>query len=146
MKGFLCVLAFLATPVSSLPPEITALSLIQTAVNRVGSRVKPGAGTVQCGGATEAGSTAWVQYATDGIYVDVDTSKCGFMQTPEYLSSLGGKSSHWTSTGGSEIYLPTPTGFRVYIHKKSATPAYANDRLWHINWIGSGSASKQPAT
>jgi len=54
MTGFLCVLAFLATTVSSLPPETTALSFIQTAVNRVRSRVKPGAGTVQCGGATEA--------------------------------------------------------------------------------------------
>ena len=30
----------------------------------------------------------WVNYHSSGIYVDVNTSACGFTQTPHYLVTL----------------------------------------------------------
>ncbi|MGV8174820.1 MAG: tetratricopeptide repeat protein, partial [Methanothrix sp.] len=59
--------------------------------------------------------------------------------TPRYFTSLGGNSNHWTILGANAIYSATPTGFRIYITDKSGatlTPAIANSRGWHINWLG----------
>lgn len=129
-------------------PETSALSFIQNAV-KLRHAAKPGpAGPVeyQCAGSTTPGSTAWVVYHVDGIYVDIDTSECGYTQIPLYFASLGGTSQHDTSTGGSEIYKNTSTGFRMYINRKGATPTYANDRSWHVNWIASGVTPKPPVT
>ncbi len=89
--------------------------------------------TQRCTGRTTPGRSGWKDYKSSGLYIDVDTSDCGFGQTPIYLSSLGGAGSHWTAEGGSSIYLPTPTGFRVYLATKT-TPAVAEKRKWHINW------------
>ena len=96
-------------------------------------------------GSTPVGNTAWRQYfsATDvfggeGVFVDVDTSSAGFTNTPIYITSLGGTTHHWATTGATSIYHPTPTGFRVYIrfpNGGSLTPAVANQMGWHINWI-----------
>jgi len=62
----------------------------------------------------------WVDYngAVGGIYVDVNTSACGFTQTPHYLvtlESLTNSGYHWYISGVPSIYSATPTGFRVYI-------------------------------
>jgi hypothetical protein len=91
-------------------------------------------------GSTPVGSTAWQQYdgPEAGVFVDVDTSSAGFITTPIYITSLGGISHHWTTTGATSIYTPTPTGFRVYVRFPSGsplTPALANQYQWHINWI-----------
>jgi len=91
-----------------------------------------------CAGLTTKGNTKWVNYNADGIYVDVDTTSCGFSATPMYTSALGGSSSQWTSTGSSENYQATEKKFRVYIHRKGITPAQANSWNWHINWIAAG--------
>jgi hypothetical protein len=96
-------------------------------------------GALVASGSTTPGSTGWVQYSPDGIYVDVDTSAAGFSATPRYLSSLGGDSSHWTTMGGCCIYSPTATNFRVYIHQTGITVNQAQIWKWHINWIGVGS-------
>ena len=91
-------------------------------------------------GSTPVGQTDWQQYKTNGIYVDIDTSSAGFTQTPHYLTSLGGRGSHWTTMGATSIYRPSPTGFRVYIFKDglNLTPGFANQKNWHINWAGFG--------
>ena len=96
-------------------------------------------------GSTPVGNTAWQPYfvpggLTDGqgIFVDVDTSSAKFTTTPIYITSLGGTGYHWGTTGATSIYVPTPTGFRVYIRfpdGSSLTPAFANQNGWHINWI-----------
>jgi hypothetical protein len=89
-------------------------------------------------GSTLAGATAWVQYTGTGIYVDVNTTAAGFTTTPTYVTSIGGNSSHWSTVGGSSIYSPTPTGFRVYVRwvdGASLTIATAILYGWHINWI-----------
>ncbi len=91
-------------------------------------------------GSTPAGSTNWVKYSANGIYVDVDTSSAGFSSTPQYITSLGGNSNHWTTTGASSIYNAAASGFRIYIYKAGVdlTPEYANERNWHINWAAFG--------
>ena len=90
-------------------------------------------------GSTPVGNTAWQQYpGGEGIYLDVNTSSAGLTTTPIYITSLGGTSHHWWTTGATSIYAPTPTGFRVYVRYStggSLTPAIANQYGWHINWI-----------
>lgn len=91
-------------------------------------------------GSTTPGSTNWQTYGVNtGVYLDVDTSAGKFTITPNYLTSLGGNSSHWAATGATAIYNATPTGFRVYVrwsNGSTLTPAQANSFQWHINWLG----------
>jgi hypothetical protein len=101
-------------------------------------------------GQTPPGSTAWQLYAPagnpTGIYVDVNTTSGKFSSVPAYVTSIGGQSSHWATTGATSVYgpnvagtLPTATGFRVYVRWADGsplTPAQANGFKWHINWIG----------
>jgi hypothetical protein len=99
--------------------------------------------TVQSGliarGSTPVGNTAWQQYpGGEGVFLDVDTSSAGFTTTPIYITSIGGTTHHWATTGATSIYTPTPTGFRVYVRYSTGgplTPAIANQYGWHINWI-----------
>jgi len=92
-------------------------------------------------GRTEPGATNWQVYSPTGIFVDVDTSSAGFRIGAIYVTSLGGNSSHWATTGGTSIYTPTATGFRVYVRWVDGgplTPAQANQLGWHINWHAAG--------
>jgi len=90
-------------------------------------------------GSTPVGNTAWQQYPDgEGVFVDVDTSSAGAKTTPIYITSIGGRFAHWSTTGATSIYEPTPTGFRVYVRWSVGgplTPAEANFNQWHINWI-----------
>jgi len=89
-----------------------------------------------CAGTTPPGATDWKVYATKYIYLDVDTSKCKFADTPQYVTALQGTTNHWVSKGSSEVYNPTPTGFRIYIHMdEDMTPALANQRNYAIHWV-----------
>lgn len=90
-----------------------------------------------CSGRTVPGATAWKQYGSSGVYLDVDTSPCSFGETPLYFASVGGNKNHWTTTGATSIYAPTATGFRVYLYYTGITPALANSWDWHIDWEGS---------
>jgi hypothetical protein len=105
-------------------------------------------------GHTPPGATDWKNYpplstdtAATGIYVDVDTTAGKFSSVPAYVTSIGGSSSHWNTTGATSVYgpnvintLPTATGFRVYVRWASGNNAInkpvANGFNWHINWIG----------
>lgn len=91
-------------------------------------------------GQTSPGSTNWQPYnGTSGIYVDVSTSGAKFTQTPVYVTSIGGNSSQWSTTGGDAVYQESATGFRVYVRFANGTPItpqQANGWQWHINWIG----------
>ncbi|WP_257448301.1 GON domain-containing protein [Archangium lipolyticum] len=89
-----------------------------------------------CTGQTAPGATSWQQYGSDGLYLDVDTTACGYSAAPLYFTSLGGLDNHWKTTGATSIYLPTATGFRVYVWYRgnSLTPALANQLGWYLNW------------
>ena len=67
-----------------------------------------------------------------------DISACGFKAAPVLTTSLGGTTQHWTSTGGSEPYSITATSFIIFIRSADVTPANANERNWHVNWIAVG--------
>jgi len=90
-------------------------------------------------GSTPVGETAWQIYGSNGIYVDIDTSSANFSATPIYITSLGGDSEHWATTGCTSIYRATAIGFRVYIrwiNGNPLTPTHANSKKWHVNWLG----------
>jgi len=120
------VTALLAAPITVINQPTPALS--QTVQSGLIAR-----------GSTPIGNTAWQQYpGGEGIFLDVDTSSAGFTSTPIYITSIGGASHHWWTTGATSIYLPTPTGFRVYVRYSTGgplTPDIANQYEWHINWI-----------
>ena len=94
-------------------------------------------------GRTTPGSTAWQQYvssngAFNGVFVDVDTRAGKLTGTPVYVTSIGGRSHHWSTTGATSIYRPSATGFRVHVRWSDGSalnPATANSLEWHINWI-----------
>ena len=101
-----------------------------------------------CAGQTTPGATAWQQYpsSSQGIYLDVNTSACGYTTEPRYITSLGGDTHHWMTTGATSIYSPTATGFRVYVFDNSGpvTPADANARRWHITWQATPDSQPRP--
>jgi hypothetical protein len=98
--------------------------------------------TLVASGRTEPGATNWQQYPGGaGVFVDVDTSSAGFRVGAIYVTSLGGTSSHWATTGGTSIYSPTARSFRVYVRWSDGnplTPTQANQLGWHINWYAVG--------
>lgn len=73
----------------------------------------------------------WEPYSVPGkvILVNVDTSSAKFSKTPIYITSLHGKSNHWSTTGASSVYEATKPGFRIYIRWDNGieplTPEYA---------------------
>jgi hypothetical protein len=89
-------------------------------------------------GRTQPGA-GWKQYINTGVYIDVDTAGYHFTTTPVYVTSLHGREAHWGTTGGSSVYIPTPTGFRVYIrwwNNNPMTVSQVQNAGWYIEWIG----------
>ena len=81
----------------------------------------------------------WQVYSPNGIMVDVNTSAAGFTATPRYITALHGASNHWATTGATSVYIPSPTGFRIFVKWSDAnplTPANAQGLGWYIQWIG----------
>lgn len=72
--------------------------------------------TIRVGaGKTEPGQ-GWQLYGAEGVYIDVDTSSAHFRGNPIYTTSLSstGGSQLW-AVGGSSVYDPTATGFRLFL-------------------------------
>jgi subtilisin family serine protease len=67
-----------------------------------------GDGPTVCKGQTTPGATHWQQYGADGLYLDVNTSGCGFTSAPLYLTSMGGLGNHWATRGPPRSILPRP--------------------------------------
>ena len=98
----------------------------------------------------QSGSTppgqGWQQYTGPGgpgIFIDVNTQeppgRDQFTKTPTYVISIGGYSAHWNTTGGNAVYLPTASGFRVYVRWVNGAPLSPGDAAangWRIHWIG----------
>jgi len=88
-------------------------------------------------GRTQPG-VGWQQYGTGGVFIDVNTAGYHFTTTPVYVTSLHGNAAHWGTTGGSSVYNPTSTGFRVYIrwwNDNPMTVSQVQSFGWHIQWI-----------
>jgi serine protease len=133
------ILAETGTPQAVSSQNIGRLPDLRRAINRVVS-----AGVTVCKGQTPQGATAWQQYGSEGIYVDVNTADCGYTATPLYFTSLGGDGNHWMTRGATAIYGPTATGFRVYVNQAGITPAQANAWGWHLNWQATPNNMRQP--
>jgi len=91
-----------------------------------------------CAGTTVRSSTNWVDYSTNGIYTDVDISKCGFVTVPTVTTSLEGSTSHWGTTGSSEVYSVTTSIFRIYLVAPVGRAGGANKMHWNVEWIAVG--------
>jgi hypothetical protein len=89
-------------------------------------------------GKTTPQAAPWVQYNTDTIYVDVDTSPAGFSSTPQYFTSLGGHTNSLLARGVTSVYQPTAQGFRIHITYPHLTVAQAKEWGWYINWVAIG--------
>lgn len=90
-------------------------------------------------GSTPSGSTEWKAHGTTGIEVLVDTSAAGFKSIPTYVTSIAGENAHWETTGGSSVYSPTATNFKIFLRYddgRPLTPQVANGFKWAVNWIG----------
>lgn len=100
-------------------------------------------------GRTSPVSTAWQYYDEVTIYVDVTIPAMTFSGTPFYIISLGGNSNHYRVYGANSVYIPSSTGFRVYVTRLSQgsaagqavnlealTASEARNWQWHINWCG----------
>ncbi len=87
----------------------------------------------RCVGRTTPGASGWRDYKGKGLYLNVDTSHCGYTVAPQYITSMGGTGWHWSAEGATSIYFATETGFRIYL----VTPFTAKEaeaKKWHINW------------
>jgi hypothetical protein len=77
-----------------------------------------------------------------GIYVNVEIPATVFSASrpvPVFITSIGGDNNHWATTGASSVYKATHTGFRIYIRWIDGgplIPEFAEEKNWHINWIG----------
>ncbi len=84
--------------------------------------------------------------AGDCLLIDVDTSSAKFSTTPAYVVSLNGDAYHRYTTGGSEPYRPTPTGFSLQVIYETGTtekpgcprltPEMATKYNWQVAWVG----------
>jgi hypothetical protein len=95
------------------------------------------AAPIVAAGSSPTDGSGWQTYLTNYLYIDVNTSAAGFSRTPVYVTSLGGRTRHWELIGGSAVYQPTATGFRVYLrHLKDEpiTRLNALDYGWHVKW------------
>ncbi|CAF3530260.1 unnamed protein product [Rotaria sp. Silwood1] len=85
--------------------------------------------------------TLWQLYSTNGIYMDISTSTCGFNSTPLYFTSMAGNNLHWILAGYTAIYSPTTTSFRIYSRSLETMTntqllSYSQTYLWNVNWFG----------
>jgi peptide methionine sulfoxide reductase MsrB len=134
------LLASTGTPQAASSQRIGPLPNLREAIAQLTGDV-----AAACKGQTVPGATGWQQYDANGIYLDVNTAACGFSATPLYFTSIGGWSSHWTTTGATSIYSAGPTGFRVYIHSPGITPQAANQLGWHLNWHATPDNLRRPS-
>jgi hypothetical protein len=88
--------------------------------------------------AGQSPTTAWQQLTGNTLTIVVDTSACGFTETPIYTTSLGGNTEHFSALGTTSIYEATATSFRVFVRLADArplTPSQVTQWGWHMNYI-----------
>jgi len=95
-----------------------------------------------CSGTTGRTTTNWRNYETDGVFVDVDISGCGFLTVPTVTTSLEGSGENdWKVIGTSAVVSATNTHFQVYIGEGTWIRSdQAKTNLWNIEWIAIGLA------
>ncbi|CAF1259990.1 unnamed protein product [Rotaria sp. Silwood1] len=92
-----------------------------------------------CGGLSSY--TLWQLFSTTGIYMNIDTTICGFSSTPLYFTSMAGNTIHWELASYTAIYSPTNISFTIYVRSLSGLNntdmlSYSQAYLWNVNWFG----------
>jgi len=94
-----------------------------------------------CGGVSSY--TNWAGYlpGTQGIHVSVSTINCSFSTTPRYYASIQGEKLHTDFTGYSNVYVPSPNGFIIYMYSYQGFNVeqflnYSQTEQWNISWVG----------
>lgn len=94
---------------------------------------------LRCGGRTPQGTTAWRLFGSSALYLDVDTTECGFKTTPIYLVNLNGDAVHWKLQGANTVYSMNPRGFRILIaHPRKNAAQLWRDAMkyrWSVGWV-----------
>ena len=117
--------------------------------NDVGACVGSGASSF-CGATTESlsaedGGDGWQLLGNKGLYMDIDTSVCGFRSRAFYVASLVGAEAHWQLTGSAATSLPTRRSLRVVVAhpllRGSALLRSARVFRWRVAWIGDTGAN-----
>jgi hypothetical protein len=91
-----------------------------------------------CAGTTKRGATAWKDYSSTGVYVEVDMSKCGFATVPTITTSVEGRSNHWIAAGTSSVYAARKDGFIIYLKQSVGLKGGANKWKWNVEWVAVG--------
>jgi hypothetical protein len=90
-------------------------------------------------GVTNKGKSHWSASPEDdlSLFIDVKTDECNYVAQPRYFPAMHGEFNHWRTEGSHIVYLPSRTGFRVYVvYDKPITVKKANSYGWTISWIG----------
>jgi len=104
---------------------------------------------VTCAGSTGYGKRNWNRrdaFGSPAIYINVDISKCGFVDKPIVVTSLNGAGYQDVMVGMSSPLHITSTGFSVNIlhqfekrsHLEVLSPRFAELWKYNINWIAVG--------
>jgi hypothetical protein len=94
-----------------------------------------------CGGQTAKGATQWTvfgEHRTNALMLHVDTSACGYRNTPIYLTNVVGDASV-PLTVSVLLYSFTPVSLRVLVSHESMSAAdvlpFARAQ-WTLSWMG----------
>jgi len=92
-----------------------------------------------CGGKTSADWQSWKMFGSTGLYLDIDTSKCKFTATPNYVANVVGDKKHWQMSGVNSIYSASKDAFRMYLWHPTLystnLKSIAIQYNWNVNWL-----------
>ena len=90
-------------------------------------------------GKTTPGYTGW-QSDDGGLFVDVDSTLCGYSSTPAYFTSFIQPQQHRFAVQGSRfVSNATKHGFSLALWPSThmqMKPFLAEQLRWHVSWIG----------
>jgi len=90
-----------------------------------------------CAGTTGRMTTNWNVYGSNGMFMDVDISRCGYVKVPTVTTSIEGSANHWMALGTSSVYDVKPSRFRIYL-RTSVSTTRAKNYKWNVEWIAVG--------
>ena len=80
----------------------------------------------------------WQMYGSTGLFMDVDTSACGFSGSPNYVTSIYGDSAHWQLVGVNSVFNRTASSFRIYmwhpVLRGTFMQYFAQRYRWRMSW------------
>jgi len=91
-----------------------------------------------CAGTTGRKTSSWKNYPSQGIYMNVDIRRCGFVKVPTITTSLEGSSSHWTALGTSSVYSAQANRFSIFVYQRGLRTSSAKKFKWNVEWIAVG--------